>query len=463
MGLTFPEIRYEMLDFRTMSAVAAYDGFPVRFPHWRFGAAYDKLEKSYAYGLQRIYECVINTDPCYAYLLESNLDTDQKLVMCHVCGHADFFHNNLWFAGTNRHMLDEMANHASRVQGYMDRYGQDTVEEFIDNCLSIDNLIDFNSAGIVRRTQEVDKPKVPSRFEAKPYMDPFMNPHQEPEPDEPIPVQRYKYKDPTPDTPETDVLLFLLENAPLQNWQYDVLDMIREEAYYFVPQRQTKIANEGWAAFIHSTMMVNKIMEPGDLVDYADHNAGVIAGSSEHFNPYRLGLHIYRDIKNRWDRGAFGQEYDQCTNAYDRKNWDKKLGKGWEQLLLIRKTCNDIGLIEGFMTEDFVREYGMVSFAATGPNGEYVVEADQFKEVKAALMRMLTNGGSPIIRLDNADYGHAGELLLIHDHDGRSLDIDKAKATLKALNVIWGRGVNIYTDGKRYRCFDGDLSESDGF
>ena len=73
-----------------MNEIAAYDGFPTRYPHWRFGMAYEQLAKSYAYGLSKIYELVINTNPCYAYLLEGNELVDQKLVMAHVYGHCDF-------------------------------------------------------------------------------------------------------------------------------------------------------------------------------------------------------------------------------------------------------------------------------------------------------------------------------------------------------------------------------------
>jgi stage V sporulation protein R len=58
---------------------------------------YEHLKKGYDYGGSKIYELVINNDPVYAYLMKSNSITDQKLVMDHVCGHADFFTNNLWF------------------------------------------------------------------------------------------------------------------------------------------------------------------------------------------------------------------------------------------------------------------------------------------------------------------------------------------------------------------------------
>src|SRR6185295_4876126 len=89
-----------------------------------------------------IYEMVINNDPTYAYLLESNGPVDQKLVMAHVFGHGDFFKNNLWFARTNRKMMDQMANHATRVRRFIERAGIEKVETFLDACLSIEDQID---------------------------------------------------------------------------------------------------------------------------------------------------------------------------------------------------------------------------------------------------------------------------------------------------------------------------------
>ena len=79
---------------------------------------------------------VINNDPCYAYLQESNALVDQKLVIAHVYGHSDFFKNNLWFSQTNRKMMDEMANHATHVRKHIEKHGHDAVEKWLDVCLS---------------------------------------------------------------------------------------------------------------------------------------------------------------------------------------------------------------------------------------------------------------------------------------------------------------------------------------
>ena len=187
-GLDFYDTIFEVLDYDELSEIAALGGFPTRYPHWRFGMEYQHLAKGYRYGLQKIYEMVINNDPCYAYLLRCNQMVDQKLVMAHVYGHNDFFKNNIWFSQTNRKMMDEMANHGNRIRSYMERYGEETVENFIDSCLSLENLIDIYSPLIKRREQinrydfvseeEDDRSGQPTKFQSKDYMDSFVNPPQ---------------------------------------------------------------------------------------------------------------------------------------------------------------------------------------------------------------------------------------------------------------------------------------------
>src|SRR6476619_6584884 len=183
-GLDFFPTIFEYIDADQLNAIAAKGGFPVRYPHWRFGMEYERLSKGYHHGLQKIYEMVINNDPCYAYLMNSNGPADQKLVMAHVYGHCDFFKNNYWFSHTSRKMIDDMANHGNRIRDYMDRFGVEEVENFIDACLSIEDLIDIYAPHIKRReektryefrdsTEEEHDTPQPTRFQAKSYMDSF--------------------------------------------------------------------------------------------------------------------------------------------------------------------------------------------------------------------------------------------------------------------------------------------------
>ena len=80
-GLDFFPTIFEMLPYDQINEVAAYGGFPTRYPHWRFGMEFEQLARSTEYGLSKIYELVINNNPAIAYLLEGNSLTDQKLVM----------------------------------------------------------------------------------------------------------------------------------------------------------------------------------------------------------------------------------------------------------------------------------------------------------------------------------------------------------------------------------------------
>lgn len=447
-GLDFFETRFQMLDYDMLNQVASYDGFPIRYPHWRFGMSYERMSKSYAYGLHRIYEMVINTDPCYAYLLASNEMVDQKLVMLHVFGHCDFFKNNMWFAHTNRKMLDEMANHAARVRRHIDRYGVDTVEDFIDACLCLDNLIDIHSAGIRRRpliNYEDEEPDTIHKIQAKDYMDNFINPPEFLEHQQQRLEEQAERRKRFPVEPERDVLLFLLEHAPLENWQHDILDIIREESYYFAPQRQTKIMNEGWASYVHSKLMTERALEPNEIIDYAQHHSGTVATQRGKINPYKIGLELFRDIEDRWNRGAFGPQYEACEDLQTCQDWDLELGKGEEKIFEVRRIYNDVGFVDEFLTEDFARRQKLFTFDYNDVSDQYEISGRQFNEIKRRLLFQLTNFGQPIIQVIDGNFENRGELYLLHCYERVNLDIPYAQGTLRSLYTLWGRPVHIET------------------
>ena len=83
-GLDFFPTIFEIVTLEQMSEVASFGGFPTRYPHWRFGMEFEELDRGTTYGLHRIYELVLNTNPCYAYLLRGNSMVDQKMVIAHV-------------------------------------------------------------------------------------------------------------------------------------------------------------------------------------------------------------------------------------------------------------------------------------------------------------------------------------------------------------------------------------------
>ncbi len=1059
-GLDFFETIFEVVDADDLNEIAAYGGFPTRYPHWSFGMQYEELKKGYEYGLSKIYEMVINNDPCYAYLMRCNHTVDQKLVMAHVYGHClapeteviteqgakpitevrvgdrvlthtgefkpvrvvarrhfkgpiyrvkvegaeesvritgehpvavlhgdglrwmpaselqggmfvglphakpvaigsgvklaprliqsmeilqlpiadlqakierelqenpflepradpqpglwfpegeedhchierdgftwqcilqpkveeydgyvynfsvaedesyvlsagltvhncDFFKNNAYFGHTTRKMMDEIANHAARIRHYVERFGEDEVESFLDKCMSIDDLIDIHSVAIKRRddhskydftppTGEEGDEGQPPRFKAKAYMSDYINPRTAPKAEDEERKQLKNQRVPHfPEHPEKDALLFLIEHAPLKNWQRDILSIVRDEAYYFYPQGQTKIINEGWAclvsgslvatdrgflpideivrdrkpvrvsdgtgtqpvydwarfeerdtvlirtrrglrlegslthrvmladgawkplgevmigdrlrlargsnlwatetvkidgqlkrrrtmaevaaaagvspsllndvrrgrsaahrerllpflaqyekeqrelpkvfahrtdvrtpqlvdekfaaflgylsgdghnsdikrviglttgdepqadhfaalvselfgitprkkwnetkwrvlfssqtvkdflvslglktgyaarvktvpevilrspkpvvaaflralydcdgyagpagvilstsspkmaevvqllllnfgvlstlrphkdecwhvqtqgqsakvfreqigfglarkqarlteyvenrnwfkeereddeiisvergwaevfdvsveethryvaqglvnhnSFWHSTIMTQKVLEPSEVIDYADHHSGTMATSSRRLNPYKLGIELLRDIERRWNMGQFGAEWENCDDMEKKRTWDTQAGLGRQKVFEVRKIHNDITFIDTFLTPEFCKEYRLFSFNYNEPGGNYVIESREFQKIKQRLLFSLTNFGKPWIYVIDGNYRNRGELLLRHEHNGVDLKVDEARDTLANVQYIWARPVHLET------------------
>lgn len=453
-GLDFFKTCYEVLDYDEMNMVASYLGFPVRYPHWKWGMEYERLSKTHEYGLSHIYEMVINNDPCYAYLMESNTQVDQKLVMCHVTAHNDFFRNNLAFRHTNRRMIDDMANHATRIRRYMDWYGVEPVETFIDQVLSIENCIDHHSNFIVRKSRNYQQDedgnsireeeilKIPS---AREYMERYVNP------DDFVEFQKKKIQDKKtkqkrfPIEPEKDIVQFLMVHAPLLRWQRDIMGILWEEAQYFAPQAMTKIMNEGWASYWHTKLMTEKVMESSELIDFADRHSGVVAMQQGQLNPYKLGLELFRDIEDRWNKGKFGPDWDYCNSMAERRSWDKKLGLGREKIFQVRKIYTDITFIDEFFTLEFCQKHGFFAYGFDKKRQEFLIESRDFIAVKQKLLASLTNLGQPSISVLDANYENRSEILLEHTYDGVDLDMQYAKETLRNVSSIWTRPAHILT------------------
>ena len=871
-GLDFFPVIYEVLDYRTLYETAAFGGFPTRYPHWRFGMEFDQLIKGHVWAGSTIYEMVVNTNPSYAYLLEGNEDVTQKMVMAHVTGHVDFFKHNMWFAHTNRKMLDAMANHATRIQRVVERIGYDLVEDFIDTCLSLENLIDYHSPYIRRAESQTHQPvveeAVPDGVEEglrvdREYMREFINPPAILEEERQKQAAEREKQRRFPESSQKDILLFLMNFAPLERWQHTVLEIVRDEAYYFAPQGMTKILNEGWAcvgadsllycdkgvlpisqivkdkiavqtsdgegpqqiydfamfenyetvklrtrrglklegsvnhrvmlpdgswrrldefqvgdrvktsggqnlwsqkhvrldwqpvarptlatmaaraelhvstisrfrigqatkhdallaslvaeykpanavlgppmqkrkpmrvpeivderlaAFLgylcgdghiseikrtiglttgdeeqaqtfanlvsslfgieahwrkdgnrwrisfssldvqdflkhlglktgvsarkkvvpevilrspkpvvasflralydcdgyagnagmilssssermgelvqllllnfgvlstrrphkdgcwhihttgrstinffwhvgfglerkqtalgayienrrwfnredwsdeiveiergradvydisveethryaaqgfinhnsywHSTIMTQHVATASEIITFADLHSGVVATGGGRLNPYKLGLELLRDVEDRWNKGRFGKEYDECDDLGAKRTWDKQLGLGRQKIFEIRKLYNDVTFIDEFLTPEFVIENKLFSFRYNRDTDLYEIASREFKEIKEKLLFRLTNFGQPSIYVEDGNYNNRGELYLRHRHEGVDLKMDYARDTMRNLHKIWTRPIHLETlidDKKRLLSFDGsDFTE----
>lgn len=448
-GLDFYPVVFEVCNYDTVCILAANGGFPSRYPHWRFGMQYDQLSKGNTYGFQKIYELVINTEPCYAYLLSSNRYVDQKLVMAHVFGHADFFKHNAWFASSNRNMMDVMANRSTKIRRYMDKYGHDKVEQFIDTVLSFENLLDVN---VLFSDQHRHKTSLDDEYEIsderssalKSFMRSKLSGKENEAP------KKVKKQTPLDKIDKKikgtrDIMKFLLDYAPIEDWEADILGILREEAYYFLPQRMTKIMNEGWASYWHSKILTQKALRSSEIIDFADIHSGVMSMSQKNINPYKIGIELFRDIEFRWDTGRFGKEYLECTDMQTKENWHIDTKQGRDKIFEVRKSHNDITFIDEFFTEEFCERMQLFTYKYNPRTGRNEIASRDFQEIKQKLLSQLTNFGSPIIEVQSANYHNRGEILLKHVHQGVDLDITQAADTMANIYKIWKRPVSIVT------------------
>ncbi|WP_142317532.1 SpoVR family protein, partial [Bacillus sp. AFS002410] len=370
-GLDFYPMRYEICPADIIYTFGAY-GMPTRFSHWSFGKQFYKMKLHYDLGLSKIYELVINSDPCYAFLLDTNSLVQNKLIVAHVLAHCDFFKNNIRFSNTKRDMVESMAATAERIKHYEHIYGKQEVENFLDAVLSIQEHID---PSLMRPKLAYDLENdfpLKEKKRVTPYDDLWnMDLSKEKKNDSNlIPIKRKQF----PPQPEKDILLFIEEySRELEEWQRDILTMLREEMLYFWPQLETKIMNEGWASYWHIRIMRELNLDSNEAIEYAKLNAGVVQPSKTSINPYYLGLRMFEDIEER---------YNNPTK--EMKELGVKPGSGREKMFEVRELESDSSFIRNYLTKELVMREDMYLFQRQGK--EYKVTDKAWENVRDQLV-----------------------------------------------------------------------------
>ncbi|AOC90392.1 SpoVR family protein [Bacillus sp. L381] len=422
-GLDFYPMRYEICPAEIIYTFGAY-GMPTRFSHWSFGKQFHKMKLHYDLGLSKIYELVINSNPCYAFLLDSNSLIQNKLIVAHVLAHCDFFKNNCRFQNTNRDMVESMAATAERIKHYERIHGIKEVESFLDAILAIQEHIDPSLVRPKLLWSVDDDEEDEEETASSPYDDLWNM-------DKPKQVKKKKRKKPFPPRPEKDILLFIEEHSrELEPWQRDILTMMREEMLYFWPQLETKIMNEGWASYWHQRIIRELDLTSDEAIEFAKLNAGVIQPSKTGINPYYLGLKIFEDIEER---------YDNPTE--EMKKTGVKPGSGREKMFEVREIESDISFIRNYLTKDLVLREDLYLFQKQGR--DYKVIDKEWKAVRDQLVNMRVNGGFPYLTVNDGDYLKNNELYIKHWYEGIELDLKYLEKVLPYLYQLWGRSVHI--------------------
>ena len=428
-GLDFFSTSFEVVPQDIMTEVAAY-GLPTRARHWSYGKVYQSQRLYGTMGLSKIYEIVLNSDPGLAFLLDTNPEIANLLVAAHVFGHVDFFKHNELFAPTNRNMINDAVAHALRIDGYIERYGLETVEHLMDIGFALDRHIDPHLG--VTRPPYPPRQIVEKERPTQPYDDLF---------NAAAPSVTYEVVgERIPPHPERDLLWFLITYAKLEPWQQDVLQIIREESYYFYPQFLTKILNEGWASYWHAELFHQYDgVSPEEMIEFARLHAGVVnPGSRFSINPYYLGYSILVDIEKRW--GALHAA-------------GKSSLTGRQKLFEVRRTEDDISFLRNYLTVELMEKLALFTYGrpCTHPPGQHcsqcehvVITSRDQEAIVEALLAPRYNYGVPriVIRdvINNALY-------LEHlDRDTTFLDRRFATQTLAYIAELWQHSVSLLTN-----------------
>ncbi|HDR4885833.1 MULTISPECIES: stage V sporulation protein SpoVR [Bacillus cereus group] len=424
-GLDFYPMRYEICPAEIIYTFGAY-GMPTRFSHWSFGKQFFRMKLQYDLGLSKIYELVINSDPCYAFLLDTNSLIQNKLIVAHVLAHCDFFKNNIRFSNTKRDMVESMSATAERVKAYEHKYGKEEVETFLDAVLAIQEHIDPSLmrpklAWSIDDLEEVEKKKV-SQYDDLWNLDDRNKKRER---------SNIRKKKKIPPQPEKDLLLFIEEySRELEDWQRDILTMMREEMLYFWPQLETKIMNEGWASYWHQRILREMDLTSDEAIEFAKLNAGVVQPSKTSINPYYLGIKIFEDIEER---------YNNPTEEMKRRG--VKPGSGRDKMFEVREIEWDVSFLRNYLNKDLVMREDMYLFQRQGK--EYKVIDKEWENVRDQLVNMRTNGGFPYLVVEDGDYLKNGELYIKHSYEGIELDLKYLEKVLPYLHQLWGRTVHM--------------------
>lgn len=422
LGLDFYPQEFEIVGFDEMIGYEAYVGMPSRYPHWSFGKSFEKTKTLYSLNLTGLpYEMVINSDPCLAYLMRENTLLLQILTMAHVYGHNDFFKNNRLFKeGTKAgYSLELFKLDADTIRGYINTpgIGYEKVERILDAA----HAIKLNVGRVVGRKEKTDAEirdnilqEYKRRMENKSILDP----------DQEIVMPNL---DKIPLEPYDDVVQFIINYGNLQEWEKNILRIVKREAEYFLPQIETKTMNEGWACFCHYNILNELHLPQGLHLEFLKRHNDVVAPMVGGLNPYYIGFKIFQDLYEKY---------------------------GIEKIFEVREVERDSSFIRRYLTRDLCEELNLFEYGKR--SFDYVIEEvsdeEGWKEIRDNLAFNMGLGSIPYIRVIDMDKTD-NTLTLEHVFDGRELEMSYAKQTLKYIQALWGRNVKLVSKTKEGREF----------
>ena len=407
-GLDWYPITYETCDYYEMLGNMSYHGMPTHYGHWSYGKSFEIQHSQYNAGATGLpYELIINSDPCISYLMLENPLYLQVLIMAHCVGHSDFFKQNRSFMHTRADtVVPRMRSAKKRIQKYIENpsIGITKVEQLIDACHSLSYQVP-RFATPIREIEEERNTWINEQIERS-------------KKDKGFTFSEEMAKK-IPHCEEYDLLGFVAEYATgLEDWKQDVIQVIRDEAYYFMPQIRTKIMNEGWACFWNYKIVHELDLPQSMHLPFLKSHNQVVRPHVGRINPYHLGFHLFNKIEER---------------------------HGLEECFIAREVHNDESFLRQYLTQEDCEELNLFAY---GESNDFIVVDDVsddegWKSVKNRLLKQISGNSIPVIYVNDVEEDNI--LVLHHEHDGRDLLLDYAKKVVEYTKQIWGSDVKLLT------------------
>jgi stage V sporulation protein R len=428
LGFDVPEVIYHLVRPEEVYFAAA-NGLPARYSSARWGAQFDDAYGRYQRGQERIYELIFNTRPVHAYLMDGNSLVAQTLVIAHCLGHGDVFENNEWLGAVDREIMSRVLSAAERIGDYMGAHGRDRVEDLLDACHAI--AVHQPQAQLIRKARASEP-----EHRARPYDALF--PDEVADERERVAAERAALRRRFPREPQEDLLGFIEGHARgLEDWQRDVISIVRSEQSYFLPQMRTKILNEGAAVIAHQEICQRLFLPADRYWEYEQLDAVVTQPHPGRVNPYNLGINILREVMRI--------ATDPDDEERDRWSWAGNVDP-LEQVRSVLRAYDDEALLREFLTPKVCELSRLYAFEHIQQEPRRIRvssrEADAIREV---LIPQHSTLGIPHIEIVDADFRGRGELLLEHRHERIGLDEEYARGTLTQIALLWGKPCTVRT------------------
>ena len=404
LGLDWFPIDYEIIDYAEMLGAMAYTGLPTHYRHWSYGKEYERTHTLYNMGQTGLpYEMIINSNPSIAYLMRENALYIHILTMAHCVGHSDFFKQNRMFAHTDpSNIISSFKSAAKYVRQLIEdpSIGIDKVENILDAAHSIKYQVP-RYPGIKYKTRA----EIIESEKEKMMENPDYNPNLSK-----VPIR-----------PEYNLLRFIAEHSKnLEEWERNLILIVEESSKYFIPQALTKVMNEGWACTIHQKI-INELNLPDNLyLPFVKLHNQVIRPHLGQINPYHLGYTLFQKIIEE---------------------------KGFEEAKTIREVHNDITFLRFYTDEEFMREHNYFSYSFNRKQQSSIVDdisdVEGWEKVRDAMITNVGLNRIPVVFVEEIEKD--GTLSLVHEHDGRDLEMNYARKVFEHIKTLWRGEVKLIT------------------